>query len=116
VGLLYDRQALDGAWQLVKDWTAAERQALRDEVPRLALGATIRGRSVRDLARDVLALSRWGLEARGRQGCRGQSEAAFLDDLDEVVASGRSAADNLLALYHGPWNGDITRVFRDFAY
>ena len=31
--------ALDAAWDLVKDWTAEERQALRDAVPKLALRA-----------------------------------------------------------------------------
>ena len=116
VGLLYDEAALDGAWQLVKGWTAAERQALRDDVPRQGLAATIAGRSVRDVARDVLKLARGGLERRGLLGCKGKSEAAFLDILDETVASGRTAAENLLALYHGPWGGKIERVFRDFAY
>ncbi len=116
VGLLYHQPALDAAWDLVKDWTAEERQALRDAVPKQALAATIRGRSVRDVARDVLTLARGGLEARGRQGCKGKTEAAFLDPLDETVASGKTAAENLLALYHGSWGGDISRVFRDFAY
>ncbi len=116
VGLLYDQSALDAAWDLVKDWTALERQALRDAVPKQALAATIRGRTVRDIARAVLALSRAGLEARGKHGCKGKSEAAFLDTLDETVASGKTAAENLLDLYHGSWNGDISRVFRDFAY
>ena len=37
VGLLYDQTSLDAAWDLVKDWTAEERQALRDAVPRTAL-------------------------------------------------------------------------------
>ena len=32
VGVLYDSVALDAAWDLVKDWTAEERQALRDGV------------------------------------------------------------------------------------
>ncbi|MFY8155131.1 MAG: glutamate-cysteine ligase family protein, partial [Hyphomicrobiales bacterium] len=31
VGLLYDDTALDAAWDLVKDWTAQERQKLRDD-------------------------------------------------------------------------------------
>ena len=46
VGLLYDDNALDAAWDLVKDWTAEERQKLRDDVPKLGFKATIRGRSV----------------------------------------------------------------------
>jgi glutamate--cysteine ligase len=116
VGLLYHQPALDAAWDLVKDWTAQERQTLRDDVPRLALHAKIRGRTVQDIAREVLTLSRKGLAARNRQGCKGKTEAAFLDTLDETVATGKTAAENLLALYHGSWNGDVKRVFRDFAY
>ena len=116
VGLLYDQAALDAAWDMVKDWTAEERQKLRDDVPTQALNATIRGRSVRDISRDVLALARAGLLARNEQGCKGKTEAAFLDVLDETVSTGKTAAENLLALYHGSWNGNIDRVFRDFAY
>ena len=116
VGLLYDQNSLDAAWDLVKDWTAADRQALRDAVPTQGLKAMIRGRTVRDVARDVLKLSRAGLMARGEHGCKGKTEAAFLDVLDETVATGRTAAENLLALYNGPWGGNIERVFRDYAY
>jgi glutamate--cysteine ligase len=116
VGLLYHQPSLDAAWDLVKGWTAEERQKLRDDVPKRALGAMIRGRTVQELAAEVLALSRQGLEARGRHGCKGRTEAAFLDPLDEITATGKTAAENLLALYHGSWNGDISRVFRDFAY
>jgi len=116
VGLLYEQAPLDAAWDLVKDWTAVERQKLRDDVPAQGLNAMIRGRTVRDIAGEMLKLSRAGLEARGLNGCKGKSEAAFLDVLDETVAEGKTAAENLLALYHGSWNGDIDRVFRDFAY
>ena len=116
VGLLYHQASLDAAWDLVKDWTAEERQKLRDDVPRLALHAAIRGRSVQDIARDVLKIARHGLESRGLHGCKGKTEAAFLDPLDEIAQSGKTAAEHLLALYNGDWHQDVTRVFRDFAY
>jgi glutamate--cysteine ligase len=116
VGLLYDQSALDAAWDLVKDWTAAERQGLRDAVPQAGLAAIIRGRTVQDVAKDVLALSRQGLDARGQVGRTGKVEAAFLDVLDETVSTGKTAADQMLDLYAGTWKGDISRVFRDFAY
>ena len=115
-GLLYDQSALDAAWNLVKDWTAEERQQLRDDVPKLGLKAMIRGRTVQLLAAEVLAISRAGLEARNECGCKGRSETAFLDVLDEIVASGKTPAENLLDLYHTSWDGNIERVFRDFAY
>ena len=115
-GVLYEAGPLDAAWDMVKDWTAAERQALRDAVPREGLKAVIRGRTVQDIARDMLKHSRVGLEQRNQQGCKGKTEASFLDVLDETVATGKTAAENLLDLYHGAWNGNIERVFRDFAY
>ena len=115
-GVLYEEGPLDAAWEMVKGWTAAERQALREAVPREGLKAMIRGRTVRDIAKDMLKLSRTGLEQRNEQGCKGKTEASFLDVLDETAATGKTAAENLLDLYHGAWNGNIERVFRDFAY
>ena len=44
VGILYDDLSLDAAWDLVKHWSAGERQKLRDDVPKLGLAAKIRGR------------------------------------------------------------------------
>ena len=61
VGLLYDQSALDAAWDLVKDWTAAERQALRDGVPKTALKTPFRKTTVLEIAREVLKISRGGL-------------------------------------------------------
>ncbi|MGE0210811.1 MAG: glutamate--cysteine ligase [Parvibaculaceae bacterium] len=116
VGLLYDQPALDAAWDVVKDWTAEERQGLRDAVPRQALAAKIRGRTVSEVAREVLLIARRGLDARGLEGCMGRSESQFLDVLDEMAQSGRTQAETLLDLYHGAWEGDIDRVFRDFAF
>ena len=116
VGLLYDQQSLDAAWDLVKGWNAGDRQSLRDAVPRQGLKAMIRGRTVQAVAKDVLKLSRAGLTARDAHGCKGKTEAAFLDVLDETAATGKTAAENLLDLYRGSWNGNIERVFRDFAY
>ena len=65
-GILYDPVALDGAWDLVKrlERGGSQRRAGGD-VPRRALNATVGGRSVRDVARDALDLSRAGLKRRG---------------------------------------------------
>src|SRR5690606_30051821 len=100
VGLLYDDDSLDAAWDLVKEWTAEERQRLRDEVPRLGLNAAIRGRSVRDLAREVLALSRKGLAKRERLNAEGRDETGYLEPLEEIVERGTTAAEILLERYH----------------
>ena len=114
-GLLYDGIALDGGWDLVKSWNTEERQKLRDDVPRLALGAEIGGRNLRDIARDMLGLARAGLARRAQRDTRGRDESHFLNCLDAVVNSGRTRAEDLLALFHGPWKGDARQVFGECA-
>ncbi|WPU56608.1 glutamate--cysteine ligase [Stenotrophomonas acidaminiphila] len=116
VGLLYDDAALDAAWDLVRDFSLAERHALRDGVPRQALHLPFRGGSVRDLARRALEISREGLRRRAALNADGQDETRFLDVLQEIVDSGKTAAERKLELFHGAWNGSIDPVFREFAY
>src|SRR5689334_8302285 len=64
VGILYDDASLDAAWDLVKGWSAQERQKLRDDVPRAGFSAEIRGRTTLDLARERLARAEAGLRRR----------------------------------------------------
>ena len=112
VGLLYDEAALDAAWDLVKDWTMDQREALRSSVPKLALDAEIPGGGkLLGLARDVLAISRQGLASRARLNSSGDNETGFLKPLDEIVESGKVPSQRLLDLYNGEWGGDITRVY-----
>ncbi len=116
VGLLYDRQALDAAWDLCKDWSLSEREQLRGDVPRAALKARFRGRAVQDLAREVLAIARSGLERRAVLDQKGRDESRFLDILDKIAASGRCPAEEKLALYDGPWNESVDPIYSTFAY
>jgi glutamate--cysteine ligase len=115
-GLLYDKEALEGALALTADWTEAERQALRDTVPRLGLKTPFRGETLRDVAREVVALAERGLKRRARLDRKGEDERQALAPLIETIEDGGSPADRLLALYHGPWQGDIDRVFDTQAF
>jgi glutamate--cysteine ligase len=111
VGLLYDEDCLAAAWDLVKGWSAHERQRLRDEAPTRGFDAQIAGRSARDVAADALALSRAGLRKRARRDATGADETIYLDLLDERVARGRTAAQELIALFEGPWKGSVRPAF-----
>ena len=116
VGILYDDDALDAAWDIVKDWTAEERQKLRDDVPKLGFKATIRGRSVLDLATDTLRLAQRGLARRRRFDAFGHDETRYLRVLQEFVARGITPAEELLEKFHGPWGGSVEPVYKDYAY
>ncbi len=116
VGLLYDSAALDAAWELCKDWSLAEREQLRSDVPRVALRAQVRKRSAQDLAKDVLAIARTGLQRRAILDAKDRDESRFLDILDAIAASGRCPAEDKLALFNGRWQGSVDPVFAEFAY
>jgi glutamate--cysteine ligase len=115
-GILYDDTSLDAAWDLVKDWTAAERQELRDEVPKLGLAAKIRGRTVFELATDALALARAGLTARKHLDISGRDETRYLEVLEDRLARGTTHAQELLEKYHGPWRGSVDPIYTEEAY
>lgn len=117
VGLLYDKAALDAAWDAVKNWTMEERQTLRDSVPRLALDAPLpSGRTLRDIAPQILDIAGSGLNARARLNSSGDNESGFLDPLREIVASGKVPAQRLLDKYHGEWGGDISRIYKELSF
>jgi glutamate--cysteine ligase len=116
VGLIYDDDNLAACWDIVKDWTAAERQKLRDDVPRLGFKATIRGRSLLDLAKETLALSERGLIARKRLDRNGRDETRYLRPLFEIVERGITPAEELLEKFHGVWNGSVEPIFDEYSY
>ncbi|MGL4325080.1 MAG: glutamate--cysteine ligase [Beijerinckiaceae bacterium] len=115
-GLLYDESALESAWSLARRWTAAERQKLRDDVPRFALDATIQNRTVQDIARDLLIMARAGLKNRALQDEQARDETHFLDPLDAIAASGQTQAARWIARFHGDWKGSVLPVFQEARF
>ena len=83
---------------------------------RLGLKAEVGGRSVRDVAVDMVAIAKQGLKNRARFSGSMVDERGYITELEDIADSGVTPADRLLALYEGEWGGDISRVYRDFAY
>ena len=115
-GLLYHQPSLDAAWDIAADWTMEERLKLRSEVPRLGLGAVVRGRTVRDIALEIIELARQGLAGRARLNAAGDNETGFLSPLQDVAERGETPAERKLKLYHGDWNQSVDPVFTECAY
>jgi glutamate--cysteine ligase len=115
-GLLYDDASLDAAWDLVKGWSAEDRQSLRDAVPKLALAATIRGRTVFEIAADILKLARAGLKRRNRLDPSGKDETRYLEVLEARLTRKATPAQDLLDKFKGPWRGSVDPIYADEAY
>jgi glutamate--cysteine ligase len=115
-GLLYHQPSLDAAWDIARDWSMEERLKLREDVPRLGLKATIRGRTVQSLALELIDLAAAGLQARARLNAAGDNETGFLSPLRQVAESGITPAERKLSLYHGEWNGSVDPIFTTCSY
>jgi glutamate--cysteine ligase len=116
VGILYDDAALTAALDLVRDWTPQDLASLRADVPRLGMKATVAGRSVRDVAVDMVAIARQGLISRKRASDAANDESGHLEVLEAIADSGITPAERLLEKFHGPWNGNVAGAFADCAY
>ena len=118
---LLDRHSLrrDGARPGLgdgRDWTAEERDKLRNDVPKSGFATRFRSTNVRDLARQALRISRLGLKNRGRLNSRKQDETVYLAPLEQISDNGRTLSDEFLRRYSGDWNGNIDHIFEEFAF
>ncbi|WP_296642874.1 glutamate--cysteine ligase [Roseinatronobacter sp.] len=118
VGLCYDQSALDAAWDLAKGWDAETRDGLRLAASVDALGGAYGGVKLYDIAREVVAIAESGLKARACPGAGGllPDETHFLNALKETLETGQTPADELLARYHGDWQGNLSRIYADYSY
>ncbi len=116
VGLLYDDTSLDAAWDIVKHWTAEERQSLRDQVPTLGFKSKIGNRYLFEIAKECMALAHRGLARRGHIDHLGRDETRYLEPLDRIIETGRTPADEMLAKFNGAWNGNVDPVYSEYAF
>jgi glutamate--cysteine ligase len=118
VGLMYDQNSLDAAWDIAKGWDHETREALRVAASEQGLDAKVGNIAMRDLAKSVLDLSEAGLKARAIPGVGGMvpDETHFLNALRESVETGKTPADELLDKYNGDWGGDLSRIYGEYSY
>jgi len=115
VGLLYDQAALTAVDALVRRWPWTAYRDLRQAVPRGGLTVPWQGGTLRDLAKEVVAISRDGLRARRRIDGLGQDESAYLAPLEQIAAGGPTQSDHWLGRFHRVWEGNAGRIFSEAA-
>jgi glutamate--cysteine ligase len=115
VGLLYDDAALTAAEALLRGAGWEDANAMRAAVPVHGLATPWKNGTMRELAKDVVAIAQDGLKARQRLNAAGQTEAIYLDPLAAIADGAPTQAEHWLGRYHGAWGGDIGRIFAEAA-
>ncbi len=116
VGLLYDQTALDHAYDLIKEFSMEDINALRDQVAKYGLKSTYSGGTLQDLSLKVLSISDKGLEARNQRGKIDTNERGYLQSLWASAETGRTPAEELLECYNGRWQGDLSKMYGELSY
>jgi glutamate--cysteine ligase len=113
VGLLYDQTALDAAWDLVKGWSAEERDHMRNDVAKNGFQTEIAGRKVGEVARDALEICKAGLAARNQLNWEGFDESVFLHPVERALRTEKTPAEVMLDAYRSTWGGDMEKIFTE---
>ncbi|MEU6576537.1 glutamate-cysteine ligase family protein [Streptomyces sp. NPDC046805] len=96
-GLTYDKDARNAAWELLSGFTLADMERATDDVAVSGLRATVADTPVTELAATLLKLAEQGLAARVRSGLEKEKVLSYLGPLWEILDSGITPAERLLA-------------------
>lgn len=115
-GVLYESDALDGAWDLVRRWTWEERLAVYGEAHRHGLKAKVRGIELHELGRELITIAASGLARQRQLNARGEDERLYLDRLEELVRHGKSQGRLLAERWVGEWRQDMQQLIAHTSY
>src|SRR5579875_18756 len=115
-GVLYERDALDGAWDLVRHWSFDERLRITDMAHTLGLEAKVGKLRLKDLAGELLAIAISGLERTRALNERGEDESIYLYPMLDLARSGRNQAVLTIERWKGRWNYEPRRMIEECSY
>ena len=118
VGLMYDQDSLDSAWDICKTWDASTREEMRIAASEDGVSANVNGISMLSLAKELVDISRSGLKNRARSGNGGlvPDECHFLNSIEEVIETGKSPACDLINKYENEWGKDLKNIYKEYSY
>lgn len=106
VGLLYDSQSLDEAYELISGWDIQTMQEVRSQVPKKALKAESGNIHAGNISKQICRIATEGL-ARRSESCGIENESKFLIPVCEITGSGVTQAEKLLQLYKNNFDNNL---------
>ena len=106
VGLLYDDQSLDEAYELISGWDVKTIQEIRAQVPKKGLKATSGTMNAGSISKQMYRMAAEGLARRAE--FRGiENESRFLEPVREITETGITQAETLLQQYQGNFRENL---------
>ena len=111
VGLLYDKVSLEAAEELAKHITFSEIIEATEACSKTGLRANIGKFKVQELAKELLIISKMGLQKRNQLDSSGQDETGFLSPLFSMAEAGETLADEMLESFYSNWKQEAHHAF-----
>ena len=111
VGLLYDKESLEAAEELAKHITFSEIIEATEACSKTGLKANIGKFKIQELAKELLIISKRGLQKRNQLDSSGQDETGFLSPLFSMAEAGETLADEMLESFYSNWKQEAHHAF-----
>jgi len=111
VGILYDKESLEAAEELAKHITFSEIIEATEACSKTGLKANIGKFKVQELAKELLIISKRGLQKRNQLDTSGQDETGFLSPLFSMAEAGETLADEMLKSFYSKWKQEAHHAF-----
>jgi glutamate--cysteine ligase len=116
-GILYEGDCMEGAWDLVKGWTFAERVEVLHRTYREGFRARAPRHRIGDLARELLAIAAEGLRRQDRRDASGRTEEIYLTALEERIETGETLGERFARAFGEPGAlADTSRLIEYAGY
>ncbi|MAJ24585.1 MAG: glutamate--cysteine ligase, partial [Rickettsiales bacterium] len=116
VGLLYDSEALNEAESFANSWTLEMYNKAYKEVPLKGMDLVINNNSIKDYAKELIAISKKGLKNRKMHDSSGNDETGYLNQLEEIAHSGKNQASEMLSIWNDNNEEGIKKIYEKYSY
>ena len=117
VGLLYDQQSQEDAYNLAKPFMDSKiLEEGRISAAKYALEGNLGNTPMYEIAQEMLKISSEGLKRRSKTDQRGLDERQFLDPLFNIINNKQTGAEKLLEKYNKSWDQKIDNIFIEDAF
>ncbi len=113
VGLLYDKQSRNEAYEMISKWNIEEIQDIRAQVPVKALKAQTANLHAGEIAQQLYQLASDGLTRRAKV-CHTNDESQYLNPVREITESGITQAERMLKCYREDFNSSLIHMLESW--
>jgi len=116
VGMFYDKNALNEIEVLANSISRESFTEMYIGGPKEGLNLEINGKKLNHYAKDIISIAKNGLKNRAIKDSTGNDESGYLNQLEEIVFSGKNQAKRMLDIWNEDKKNALTKLYETYSY